>query len=94
MHYVLQGEGVDLQQKVTETQGQKVLPEQWVHRGRKSMKEAEECPQRVDIRADEQKFPRKDLKGRAFQLVTPQEEKHGGVKVCDMYRQLLAVCDG
>ena len=53
IHYVLQGEGVDLQQKVTETQGQKVLPEQWVHRGRKRIKEAEECPQRVDIRADE-----------------------------------------
>lgn len=58
------------------------------------MKEAEECPQKGDSGADEQKFPMQNLKGWAFQSGTPQEKKHGGGKVCDTYRQVLAVCDG
>ena len=58
------------------------------------MKEAEECPQKGGSGADEEKVPTQNLKGWAFQSGTPQEEKHGGGKVCDMDRQVLAVCDG
>lgn len=90
-HYVLRGKGAGLQQKIAETQSQKVLPVWWVHKGRKRMKQAQECPQRGDIRADESKFPRQNLKERAFQLVTPHEEKDGGVTLRSIYRELQAL---
>lgn len=52
-HYVLQEKGVYLQQKITKTQDQKVLPVQQVHKGRSRMKEVLEWSQRGDNRDDE-----------------------------------------
>lgn len=57
------------------------------NKGRSRMKEVQKWSQRGDNQDDEWKFPRQNLKGRAFQLVTPHV-------LCCMNREVLAVCDG
>jgi hypothetical protein len=48
-YYILWWKEFVIQQKLSKTQGQKVLSVQWTHKGRKGMKKAQECLQRGDI---------------------------------------------